>query len=199
MNGTGRGAAPGHGTAQAARLAEQLKLCRGADPTGGAEPDPGEKIACPGDGEKSCGQSQAASRAAKERVVAPNKLAVSTKNRFGRYSEIERRKADRARAGRPTGLSGALGTHMEGMPMEGTPTEGRRRRWSPAPSRPGARRTPPRSHTFFRPARQPPEARLRPQGLSLRLLSLPGPSLTATAVRPARRLRARHARRSGVG
>jgi hypothetical protein len=55
--------------------------------------DPGEKIACPGDGEKSCGQGQAASRGAKERVAAPNKLAVSTKNRSGRYSEIERREA----------------------------------------------------------------------------------------------------------
>ena len=75
-------------------FAEQLKLRagRGADPIGGAELDPGEKIACPGDGEKSCGQSQAASRAAKERVAAPNKLAISPKNRSGR-SESERREA----------------------------------------------------------------------------------------------------------
>ncbi len=33
------------------------------------------------------------SRGAKERVAAAKKLAVSTKNRSGRYSEIERREA----------------------------------------------------------------------------------------------------------
>ena len=37
--------------------------------------------------------NQAASRGAKERVAAAKKLAVSTKNRSGRYSEIERREA----------------------------------------------------------------------------------------------------------
>ena len=51
-----------------ARIAEQLKLRagRGADPTGGAELDPGEKIACPGDGEN--------------RVAKAKRLAAERKN-----------------------------------------------------------------------------------------------------------------------
>jgi hypothetical protein len=89
----GHGPAPGHGTAQAARLGARGAL--------------GFTMAA---AQANCGPHQ------KEHV----ELAVSRKNRSGRNIEIERREAARERADQQVVCS-VRGTPMEGTPMEGTP------------------------------------------------------------------------------